>query len=52
MYLLHRPPDTITDIYQLKINSQEYWRITETEDISEFSPTLVPNSENFSVVNE
>lgn len=42
--------DTITDIYQLKINSQEYWRITETEDISEFSPAPVPNSENFSVV--
>lgn len=42
--------DTITDIYQLKINSHEYWRITETEDISEFSPAPVPNSENFSVV--
>ncbi|MBC7885338.1 MAG: hypothetical protein H7X99_07675 [Saprospiraceae bacterium] len=40
----------ITDIYHLQLKKNEIQRITNTEMISEFSPTLTPHEDFFSVV--
>lgn len=42
--------DTITDIVKIKLNTQEIISITDTENISEFSPTPMLEPDQFSVV--
>lgn len=39
-----------TDIFALNIKDSTMYQVTDTEKISEFSPTIVPSSNQFSVV--
>ncbi len=41
---------TFTDIFALNVDKKEFYKVTKTPGISEFSPTPIPNSDNFCTV--